>query len=260
MTVDDASGIVTICKRGRTGLYADDHGVTVCNSLSRARRLAWAEIRCFTDGSTGKDQGHYRWVLHIVLRTGQRIPVTCAEGSATPEMLAGVRQVAERHGIPADLAGVPAKKGRPVERGLYEDPGGRAGVRYWDGRQWSPLLPPDVAKRDSARKSSASWTALPTAEGRWTGAVRLARRAAVLSASAAVVSAGLLAGGLLSESGLYRGTQHAQESVGAWLGAYGSAVLFAILACAFWRNRKSFLELDEAAQDTVSGGPVTQTR
>jgi len=248
MTVDDASGIVTICKRGRIGLYADDHGLTVRNPLSRARRLAWAEISCFADGSTGKDQGHYSWVPHVVLRTGQKIPVTCTERAHTPEILAGVRQVAERYGIPADLAGVPVKKGRPAEHGYYEDPGGRAGLRYWDGRQWSPLLPPDAAKREPVRKSIGSWSALPTAKGRWTGADWLARRAAVRSAIAAIVSAGLLAWGPLNESGLYRGTHHAQMSAGAWLGDYGAAVLFALVARASWRNRKSYLKLDEVAR------------
>jgi hypothetical protein len=196
MTVDGASGIVTVCKRGRMGLYADDRAVTVRNShFGRARRTAWAEISRFADGSTGKNEGHCFWVLHIVLRTGQKIPVTCTIRAQTPEILAGVRQVADRYGIPADLAGVPVKKGRPAERGFYEDPGGRPGLRYWDGRQWSPLLPPDAGKPGTAGKSIGSWSALPTAKGRWTGAAWLARRAAVGSAVAGLRRPGCWLGG-----------------------------------------------------------------
>jgi hypothetical protein len=109
MTVDDAPGIVAIYRRGRTGLYADDHGVTVRNPASRTRRVAWAEISCFVDGSR-MSEGSYFWVLHIVLHTGQRVMVMVPP---TPETLAAIRQVAARYGIPADLAGIPVKKGTP---------------------------------------------------------------------------------------------------------------------------------------------------
>lgn len=51
MAVDDALGTVTICRRGRLGLYADDHSVTVRNAASRTRRFAWAEVSHFADGS-----------------------------------------------------------------------------------------------------------------------------------------------------------------------------------------------------------------
>jgi hypothetical protein len=57
--------------------------------------------------------------------------------------------------------------------------------------------------------------------------------------------------------GLYPGTHHAHTSAGTWLGVYGSAVVFALVARAFWRNRKDFLELDEAAKGSISAGPVS---
>jgi Protein of unknown function (DUF2510) len=115
------------------------------------------------DGSV-YNQGHYDWALLIVLRSGRKVRVHGARSSSTPPV---VNQVAARYGIPADVTGVPAKAGRPASvdlyedpgsgagsgtsdrpasRDIYQDPGGRSGLRYWDGRQWSPLLPPQVGK------------------------------------------------------------------------------------------------------------------
>ena len=250
MTVDDPPGTVTIYRRGRTGLYADDHGVTVRNPLSRTRRVAWADISCFADGS-GMKEGNYFWVLHIVLHTGETVT---ASARPAPETLAAIRQVAASHGIPADLAGIPAKKGRPAIRGLYEDPGGREGLRYWDGRVWSPLLPLDIGKPRTVGRGPGSWLALPTAEGRWTGAKTAATREAVQFAITAAISAGLVAWGLLIELGLYRGTHHGHWPVGVWLSVYAFAALFAFMALASWRYRKFLLKLDEAANGRANRG------
>jgi hypothetical protein len=251
MTVDDAPGTVTIYRRGRTGLYADDYGVTVRNPLSRTRRVAWAEISCFADGS-GMKEGNYFWVLYIVLHTGRKVTVTTV--SPTPEILAAIRQVAARYGIPADLAGIPAKKGRPAIRGLYEDPGGREGLRYWDGRVWSPLLPPDIGTPETAGKGPGSWPGLPMAEGRWPGAATRARRTAVIFAFTAAISAGVLTWGLLIELGLYRGTHHGHWPVGVWLSMYAFAAVFALAAGRSWRDRRFFLKLDKAANGSASEG------
>src|SRR5215470_681683 len=142
MAVDEAPGTVTIYSRGGyLRLSADDHGVTVYNPGSRTRRVAWAEISCFADGAHFS-KGSYSWALDIVLHTGGK--VTAWIFSPSPETLAAIRQVAARYGIPADVTGILSNNGRPADRGLYEDPGGQAGLRYWDGEQWSPLLPPDV--------------------------------------------------------------------------------------------------------------------
>jgi hypothetical protein len=134
MTMGDAPETVTVCKRGRGGLYADDHRVTVRNGKSRASRFAWGEVSRFADGS-GQNEGNSFWMLVIVLQTGREVPVPCTGGSPTSETLDAVRQVAERYGIAADVTGVPMKDGRPAGRGLYQDPGGQAGLRYWDGGQ-----------------------------------------------------------------------------------------------------------------------------
>jgi hypothetical protein len=242
---------VTIYRRGRTGLYADDHGVTVRNPASRTHRFAWAEISSFADGSR-TSEGSYFWVLHIVLHTGRRVTVTAV--SPTAETLAAIRQVAARHGIPADLAGVPAKKGRPAHRGLYEDPGGVAGLRYWDGKVWSPLLPSDIGKRRTVRKSLGSWSALPTAAGGWIGAKTAARRTAGFFAFDVALSAGLAAWCVLNELGFYRVTQHEHWDVGTWLSVYGFAALFALAARRSWRDRKFLLKIDEAANGSAGRG------
>jgi hypothetical protein len=211
--VDDAPGTVTLYGSGRTGLYADDYGVTVRNARSRTRRFAWAEISCFADGAR-MSEGSYFWVLHMVLHTGEKVMVPT--GPPTPETLAGIRQVAARYGVPADLAGVPVKNGRPAHRGLYEDPGGQGGLRYWDGRQWSPLLP-DIGKPGTVKKSLSSWT-------------------------------------LLNELGFYHVAQRDRWPVYMWLILYGTSALFANIARRDWRHRKFLLKLDKAANGPVGKG------
>jgi len=121
MAGDDAPGTVTICKRGRLSLHADDHGLTMRNDFAGTHRFAWAEVIGFADGRVF-NEGHYSWVLHIVLQTGRRVPVPCTSGSPTPETLTAVQQVAERYGIPADLTGIPMKKGRPAQSGSLPRP------------------------------------------------------------------------------------------------------------------------------------------
>lgn len=243
MTMDEAQGTVTIYRSGRTGMYADDYGVTVRNGASRTLRFAWAEIGCFADGAR-YSEGSYFWVMHIVLHSGRKVMASVPNN---PETLAAIRQVADRYGVPADLAGVPVKNGRPVRRDLYEDPGGQAGLRYWDGKQWSPLLPPDIGKPGTIKKSLGSWSALPTAEGRWTGAKTEAVRTAMIFALMAAVSAALLAWTLLNEVGFYHVGQRDHWGVGMWLVLYVTAALMANIARGNWRHRKLLVKLDEAA-------------
>jgi uncharacterized protein DUF2510 len=227
MAVDDAPGTVTIHKRGWSSLHADDHGLTVRNG-PRVRRFAWAEVSRLADGSV-YNQGHYDWALLIVLHSGRKVRV---HGANLPVL----RQVAARYGIPADVTGVPAKGERPAERGLYEDPGGRAGLRYWDGRQWSPLLPPEVGKSRTDQKGPASWSALPMAEGRWTWAATAARHEVAEFAVFAAGSVALLISGLVTDL--------------SWAGFF-FGVLAALVAVRKWNDRKFFLKLDEAAKRAI---------
>jgi hypothetical protein len=120
MSTDEALGSVPICRKGRKGLYTDDLGVMVRSSASRTERFAWAEISHFADGGGQADAqsgGGYYWMLVIVLHTGREIPVDCTttwEKGPTPDTIAAIRQAAERYGIPADLAGIPMKNGKPL--------------------------------------------------------------------------------------------------------------------------------------------------
>jgi len=236
-----ASGTMTICEGQGLFLLADDAGVIVRNFYGRTRRIAWTEISHFADGRYTKE-GVTGWQLFIVLRTGKRVRVTSSVLAPADEVVAAVREAAQPHGIPADLAGVPVKKGQPV-RGLYDDPGGRAGVRYWDGTQWSPLLPPDVTKRGTVRKSPGSWSALPTAEGRWTYAATRATRLAAWSAVFATVCAVLVASALMVHMRWDHG-RNDDPSVIVWMGV----VVFAVWALRAFLGRRFFLKLDEAAK------------
>jgi hypothetical protein len=135
---------------------------------------------------------------------------------------------------------------RPAQRGLYEDPGGRTGLRYWDGRQWSPLLPPEVGKSRTARtkmvtvpegsSGPASWSALPMAAGRWTYPATTARLEAVKLAVFAAGAAAFLISALVTN---------------LWFLFFGA--LFMLAAVSAWNDRKFFLKLDEAAKRTLGG-------
>jgi hypothetical protein len=251
MIADGAQGTVTIWKSGRKGLYADDHGVTVRNPASRPRRFAWPEISRFEEGG-GYDShtGSYIWTLVIVLHTGQKVSACPGwYGAHTLNTVAAVRQVAERYGIPADLAGVPMKDGRPARRGLYHDPGGQAGLRYWDGRQWSPLLPPGIVKPRSVtlQESPASWSALPMADGPWTYGAARATRLMVWFIVFAAVSALLVAGALVVQRRWDHGT-NSDPSILVWMGA----AVFAVWTLRAWMGRRFFLKLERAVKEARS--------
>jgi hypothetical protein len=252
---DGASGTVTICKAQGLFLRADDAGLLMRNFYGRTHRIAWTEISHFADGSY-TNQDITSWELLIILRTGKRVRVASSRAASAGEVVAAVREAAQPHGIPADLSGVAAKRdGRPALRGLYRDPGGQPGWRYWDGRQWSPLLPPDISesRAEDAPKVPDSWSALPTADESWTYAAAHARSLAVLSAVCAAAAAGLLAWALLIQLGLSHLWWHGSFGVGGWFSVGIFAAGFALIARRRWRERKFFLKLDAAAQSAPRG-------
>jgi Protein of unknown function (DUF2510) len=256
MTTEDVPRIVTICERGRAGLYADDLGVTVRQSASSTSRFAWGEIDRFADGRQ-LINGGYCWVLVIVSRAGRRVRVGCTlrPGEADPRTLEAIRQVADRHDIPADLTGVPmTDDGQPVVAGLYEDPGGRAGLRYWDGTQWSPLLPMDLKKAGwgwdrTKGKSAGSRSDFPVADGRWNYAAVRARRWALWLAFFAVATAALLTVALTLWLGWDHGSSHRYVSPTGWFIAALAAVVIAgalpVRAWTFYRK------VDKASRASV---------
>jgi hypothetical protein len=231
------------------------------------RRIAWTEISRFADGRVTDGKGDVTgWKLVIVLRTGTQVGVACSHLRRPSEVVAAVRQVAHAHGIPADIAGVPATKdGRPAVRGLYEDPGGRAGLRYWDGSVWSPLLPSEVGEwssrtvrnwwavvrhdgRWSIQKGPGSWAALPTADGRWTYPATRAMRCTVWFAVSAAASVALLTGGLVTVLSWDRGPHHGHTS-SAWFWFLGGFA--ALLAFGMWMNRRWVRKLDELVKGAL---------
>ena len=82
------------------------------------------------------------------------------------------------------------KNGRPPIHGVYQDPGGQAGLRYWDGSRWSPLLPPGAVTGWFTvwTNTTARWTELPVANEPWDyPATRAARSKAWIRVSGVLV-------------------------------------------------------------------------
>jgi len=246
--VDDAAGTVAIRDLGRREkLYADEKGLTVRARGYGTRRFAWRKVSGFADGGTWK-QGEYVWQLDIVLRKGEREPVHCTAGGCTPELLATVRQVAASHGLSADLEGIAPPAPPPEEPGFFEDPFGQGGMRYWNGSQWSPPLPAELRKsRSTLSKSAASWSALPTVQGRWTHAASQARYATANAAFVGVFSASLLVWTLLTQAGLIGPPGGEPMTPDEWLTVDGVALAYALVARGMWRKRRFWRRLDEAA-------------
>lgn len=244
MTVDDAPGPVTIYSRGRSGLFADDLGVTIRNFPGSARRFAWSEISCFADGLQS-GESYTRWVLEVVLHTGGRVPVNCTATSRPPApgLQAAVRLVAGRYGIPADLTGLMMRDRRPLSLGMYEDPAGEAGVRFWDGSQWSPLLPPTAGERWGASRSAARWADLPVSEQALAYPAIQAARAKVWIRVCAVPTAALLVAGLVA--GLWSG-------LWAGVGVGNIAALSAMFLFVAWLNWRQWPQLEKRLKDSLA--------
>lgn len=109
MAGESSTDALTIGKGQGAFLRADDQGLLMRNvPWGRIRRIAWTEISQFTDGKQVK-QGTEYWLLVIVLHTGKRaVPLATHPWFRQPSETIGViRELAERHGIPADLTGLP---------------------------------------------------------------------------------------------------------------------------------------------------------
>jgi hypothetical protein len=131
------------------------------------------------------------------------------------------------------------------DRGYYADPSGQAGIRYWDGQQWSPLLPADLAGGRQAGKFPGPVLApLPEPDGSWQYAAAQARRVKLWSAGYAAAAVVALAGGLVVHQG--------------WL--LYCAVLAALRAFGGWKARREFLRLDQAARGTPVAVPDAASR
>jgi hypothetical protein len=231
---------MTVCLSASNGLYADDNGLTLRKWLRRERQFAWSEVSHFADGIYNMDMEHRpEWRLAVVLRTGKKVHVARRGAVATSELLDTLRQVSQRYGVPADVTGVPARNGgqRPATRGLYADPGGQAGLRFWDGRQWSPLLPPDIGTSRAQKKGPSAWSDLPTATGRWTYAAARATRLTVGIAVCAALSAALVPTALAALLWWDRVSQHGHLK-GFWVYWFIISCSAPLWAAGFWQQRK----------------------
>jgi len=123
--------------------------------------------------------------------------------------------------------------------GLYADPGGQAGVRYWNRREWSPLLAAAPSRVEEAPRFLGPLPhSLPEATGNWSHAAVEARRArnkaAVTAAGAALAVAAALAVNL------------------KWLWVTVPLVLVPIRP---WRTHRYFVRVDQAARGVPLAGP-----
>ena len=104
--------------------------------------------------------------------------------------------------------------------GFYRDPGGRAGVRYWGGGEWSPLFPADFAKEQAPEFPGTVVAPLPASDGTWGHAASQARKGRIQSAAfaaGAIIVLILIVGHVVSSSQLpYLGLVLALRAFFAW--------------------------------------------
>src|SRR5262245_49353016 len=135
--------------------------------------------------------------------------------------------------------GGPAAKRVSPDRGFYTDPGGQAGIRYWDGREWSPLLPGGLADgRQVGKFPGPVLSPLPEPDGTWQYAASQARRLKAWSAGLAAAAAVTAAAALV---------------VNLWWLIF--AGMFALRAFNTRTARKGFQKLDQASK----APPLTET-
>jgi len=257
------------CSRAwRIGLRLNGNGGLTVRNYRHTYRIGWPEVRCFTDGSVNGGNAGRLWALSIVLRDGR---VVTAYGTARgkrdarPETLTAIRQAAERYAIPAELTGTATKQGAgesPANPGLYPDPGGQAGLRRWDGRQWSPFLlraDPASAKPGGAKAPAEVWSPLPGSESQWHDAAVRIRRAwimfavwLVVTAAAAVVTVALYA----------RDLSKPQADFTLAVVALTATGLALLMAWGAWASRKNLKKIHQAGKTaaTVAGAADSTAR
>ena len=202
-------------------------------------------MSCFADGSALGGQSEHWWALCVVLRDGKAITArgTTRSGRPSPKTLAKITQTAERYQIPAELTGA------VLSRGLYADPGGQRGARYWSGRDWSPLLPANLANGKPLPEFPARVPRpLPEPYGTWRYAASQAKRFTVRAAVYAAAAVLLLAAALIVDRWDH-GKLHEHVGLFGWLVLAGLCAFWGLSA---WLRRKGYRKLDQAAR----GAPV----
>ena len=205
----------------------------------RTHRVTPAEVSCFADGSALGGQSAHWWALCVVLRDGKAITArgTTRSGRPSSKTLATITQAAERYQIPAELTGA------VWSRGLYADPGGQRGARYWSGRDWSPLLPANLANGKPLPVFPARVSLpLPEPDGSWQYAASQAKRCIVRAAVYAAAAVLLLAGALIVDLWDH-GKLHRHVGLFGWLVLAGLCAFGGLSA---WLQRKGYRKLDHA--------------
>jgi Protein of unknown function (DUF2510) len=139
-----------------------------------------------------------------------------------------------------------AKRVSP-DPGFYADPGGQAGIRFWDGLGWSPLLPATLAgDKKVGAFSGPVLSPLPEPDGSWQYAAAQASRQGVWFAVFAAAAVLTLAAVLV---------------VNRWWVIF-AGVGFASRAFSAWKARKDFIRLDQAAigAPLATADAASQTR
>jgi Protein of unknown function (DUF2510) len=119
--------------------------------------------------------------------------------------------------------------------GFYRDPGGRDGVRYWGGGEWSPLFPADLPVKQAGEFPGTVVAPLPASDGTWEYAASAARKARNESAA---FGAGVLVVLVLIVERMLSDTIHLS----------GLGVVLALRAFFAWRAWRRWTMLDRVAR------------
>lgn len=227
------------CRSWREQLRLDRSGIRIRNRF-RTYRIGWTDVRCLADGASAHDN----WELRFVLQDGRvrtARATNWAGKEANPQVLTAIGQAAEIHGLSADLSGI------AVSYGLYADPGGEPGCRYWSGT-WSPLLPAGYSGKAQPKEFPRQLASPLGTPGDWNYAAARVRQLTGLftgfSAAGvlAVVAAAVINPRYYRPLGWF---VHPPSATRSFILIFAAFML--LLSLGAWLGRKEMIGLDRAA-------------
>lgn len=212
----------------------------------RKRTVDIGEIRDITLDTKGNSQSD-AWMPRMRLVNGDVIWLSALScGSAlhppVPWRLASFDTFQSLIAAGDGPAGWTKDKLVSPKAGFYADPGGSAGVRYWGGGEWSPLLPPDFADGQAPEFPGTVPAPLPASGETWRYAASQARKGRNQSAAfaaGAIIVLILVVGHVVSSKQL------------PYLG-----FVLALRAFSTWRAWRRWTRLDRAAHAEPNGGSL----
>jgi len=106
--------VIVGCFRGwRMGLSMDQRGATVRNYF-RSYQIGWPEVSRLADGSAYAGADGWKWALNVMLRDGRTVTANGTMASRpqrAAEVVAIIKQGADRYAIPAELTGNATRPG-----------------------------------------------------------------------------------------------------------------------------------------------------